>query len=119
MLILAPLWNWVIGANALLGINQGLAWSMTVNMKMDLVGPRHRGAALGFNEAAGYLAIAAAAFCSGVIAERYGVRPEPFYLGIAVAALGLGISALWCGIQPLSWHWRWRDARQSSQAAVL
>jgi MFS family permease len=94
MLILAPSWGWVIGANALLGLNQGLAWSMTVNMKLDLVGPRRRGLALGFNEAAGYLAVAAAAFMTGVIAEQYGVRPEPFYMGIAFAAFGLGISVL-------------------------
>lgn len=94
VLIWAPSWGWVIGANVLLGINQGLAWSMTVNMKVDLVGPRRRGLALGFNEAAGYLAVAAAAFLTGVIAERYGLRPEPFYLGIAFAASGLALSVL-------------------------
>lgn len=94
VLIWAPAWGWVIGANVLLGINQGLAWSMTVNMKMDLVGPRNRGLALGLNEAAGYLAVAGAAFATGVIAERYGLRPEPFYLGIVFAALGLALSVL-------------------------
>ena len=94
ILIWAPSWNWVIGANLLLGINQGLAWSMTVNMKLDMVGPQRRGLALGFNEAAGYLAVAAAAFLTGVIAAQYGVRPEPFYIGIVFAAFGLGISAL-------------------------
>ena len=94
MLILAPSWGWVIGANLLLGVNQGLTWSMTVNMKMDLVGPRRRGLALGFNETAGYVAVAAAAFLTGIIAKEYGVRPEPFYLGIALGALGLGFSAL-------------------------
>ena len=94
ILIWAPAWSWVIGANVLLGINQGLTWSMTVNMKMDLVGPRRRGLALGFNEAAGYLSLAAAAFMTGIIAERYGLRPEPFYMGIAFAALGLGLSVL-------------------------
>lgn len=94
ILIWAPGWGWVIGANVLLGINQGLAWSMTVNMKVDLVGPRRRGVALGFNEAAGYLALAAVAFLTGVIAQRYGLRPEPFYLGIAFAAFGLGLSVL-------------------------
>lgn len=92
ILIWAPVWGWVIGANVLLGINQGLAWSMTVNMKADLVGPRRLGLALGFNEAAGYLALATAAFMTGVIAQRYGLRPEPFYLGIAFAAFGLGLS---------------------------
>lgn len=94
VLIWAPSWGWVIAANALLGINQGLAWSMTVNMKLDLAGPRRRGLALGFNESAGYLGLAAAAFLSGVIAEQYGLRPEPFYLGIAFAAFGLALSAL-------------------------
>ena len=91
ILIWAPDWSWVIGANALLGINQGLAWSMTVNMKMDLAGPRWRGLALGFNETAGYLSLAAAAFLTGVIAQSYGLRPEPFYLGIGIAAMGLAL----------------------------
>ena len=94
ILIWAPSWGWVIGANVLLGLNQGLAWSMTVNMKMDLVGPRRRGLALGFNEAAGYLSLAAAAYLTGVIAQHHGLRPEPFYMGIAFAALGLGLSVL-------------------------
>jgi len=92
ILILAPNWGWVIGANLLLGINQGLAWSMTVNMKMDLVGPRWRGLALGFNETAGYVSLAVAAFLTGIIAQSYGLRPEPFYLGIGIAAGGLAIS---------------------------
>ena len=74
MLIWAPSWGWVIAANVLLGINQGLTWSMTVNMKMDLVGQRWRGVALGFNEAAGYLSLAAIAFLTGIIAEAYGLR---------------------------------------------
>ncbi len=94
LLIFAPSWGWVIGANALLGVNQGLAWSMTVNMKIDLVGPSRRGLALGFNEAAGYLSVAAAAFFTGVIADHYGLHPEPFYLGIALAACGLALSVL-------------------------
>ena len=94
VLIWAPSWDWVIGANVLLGLNQGLAWSMTVNMKMDLARPRSRGLALGFNEAAGYLSLAAAAFLTGVIAQQYGLRPEPFYLGIGFAGLGLGLSVL-------------------------
>src|SRR3990170_7957783 len=94
ILIWAQSWTLVIGANLLLGVNQGLAWSMTVNMKVDLVGPRRRGLALGLNEAAGYLAVAAAAFLTGVIAERAGLRPEPFYLGIAFAACGLALSTL-------------------------
>ena len=94
VLIFAPSWGWIIGANALLGLNQGLAWSMTVNMKVDLVGPSRRGLALGLNEAAGYLSVAAAAFATGVIADSYGLRPEPFYLGIIFAACGLGLSVL-------------------------
>jgi len=94
IIIVAPTWGWVIAANALLGLNQGLAWSMTVNMKIDLVGPRRRGLALGLNEAAGYLAVAAAAFLAGVIATAYGLRPEPWYLGIAFVACGLALSVL-------------------------
>lgn len=94
LIIAAPAWGWIVAANALLGINQGLAWSMTVNMKVDLVGPRRRGLALGLNEAAGYLAVAAAALLAGVIAEEYGLRPEPWYLGIAFAACGLALSVL-------------------------
>jgi MFS family permease len=93
-LILAPSWGWVVGANVLLGLNQGLAWSMTVTMKMDLVGPARRGVAMGLNEAAGYLAVAGAAYLTGAVAERYGARPEPFYLGIGLAAAGTALSAL-------------------------
>ena len=94
LLIVAPTWGWVIGANALLGLNQGFAWSMTVNMKVDLVGPARRGLALGFNEAAGYLSVAAAALATGLIADGYGLHPEPFYLGIGIAACGLALSVL-------------------------
>ena len=94
LIIWAPSWSWVIAANILLGFNQGLAWSMTVNMKIDLVGPSRRGLALGFNEAAGYLSVAAAAFLSGIIAAHAGLRPAPFYLGIAFAASGLALSVL-------------------------
>jgi len=94
VLIFAPTWGWVIGANVLLGLNQGLAWSMTVNMKLDLAGPQRRGTALGMNEAAGYFMVAVAAYLSGAIAGRYGLRPEPFYLGIGFAAAGLALSTL-------------------------
>ncbi len=94
MLIWAPSWSWVIVANVLLGINQGLAWSVTVLMKIDLVGPKRRGTAMGFNEAAGYGAVAAAAWATGYIAEIAGLRPAPFFLGLAFAGLGLGLSAL-------------------------
>ena len=94
VLIWAPSWYWIVAANALLGLNQGLCWSMTVNMKMDLAGPSRRGLALGLNEAAGYLSLAVAAYLTGVIAQRYGLRPEPFYLGIVFVACGLALSAL-------------------------
>jgi MFS family permease len=90
----APTWSWILFANVLLGINQGLAWSTTVVMKIDLVGPQRRGLAMGLNEFAGYLAVAASAFATGLIATRYGLRPEPFYLGIAFASLGLALSLL-------------------------
>jgi MFS family permease len=94
LIIWAPSWVWVLLANVFLGVNQGLAWSMTVNMKVDLVGPRRRGLALGLNEFAGYVAVAAAALASGLIAERFGLRPAPFHLGIGFAALGVGMSVL-------------------------
>ncbi len=94
LLIWAPSWGWVVAANVLLGVSQGLTWSTTVIMKIDLVGPARRGLAMGLNEAAGYLAVAATALATGYVAARHGLRPEPFYLGIAFAALGLGLSAL-------------------------
>ena len=91
-LLLAPDWNWIIFANILLGINQGLAWSMTVNMKIDLVGKERRGLALGLNEFAGYVSVALVGFVTGYLASMYGLRPYPFYLGIVFAMLGLIIS---------------------------
>jgi len=94
LLIWAPTWWWVIVANVLLGISQGLTWSTTVIMKIDLVGPHRRGFAMGLNEAAGYGAVAATALATGFIAAQSGLRPEPFYLGIAFVALGLGLSTL-------------------------
>jgi MFS family permease len=94
LVIWAPNWWWIVAANVLLGINQGLAWSMTVIMKIDLVGPARRGFAMGLNEFAGYLAVAISAYVTGEIASRYGLRPAPFYLGIAFAALGLSLSVL-------------------------
>jgi MFS family permease len=94
ILLLAPNWNWIIFANVLLGINQGLAWSMTVNMKVDLVGKERRGLALGFNEFAGYLSVGLVGFVTGYIAAIYGLKPYPFYLGIAFALLGFLISWL-------------------------
>src|SRR5260221_7189558 len=94
MIIWAPSWSWIVAANALLGINQGLAWSMTVLMKVDLVGPKSRGLAVGLNEFAGYLAVGVTAFLTGYLASRYGLRPVPIYLGIAYAGLGLTLSIL-------------------------
>jgi len=89
-----PSWSWIVAANALLGINQGFAWSMTVIMKVDLVGPKSRGLAVGLNEFAGYVAVGVTAFLTGYIAQRYGLRPAPFLLGIAYAVLGLVLSLL-------------------------
>ena len=94
LLILAPTWWWVVVANILLGINQGLTWSTTVIMKIDLVGPARRGLAMGLNEAAGYGALAATALVTGWLAASYGLRPAPFLFGAAVIALGLGLSGL-------------------------
>ena len=94
MLIWAPTWGWIIAANVLLGVNQGLTWSTTVIMKIDLAGPERRGLAMGLNEAAGYGAVAATALATGFIAARAGLRPEPFFLGLAYAGLGLGLSTL-------------------------
>jgi len=92
MIIEAPSWGWIIAANALLGVNQGLAWSMTVIMKIDLVGPKSRGLAVGLNEFAGYLAVGVTAFLTGYLASRYGLRPAPIYLGIGYAVLGAALS---------------------------
>jgi MFS family permease len=94
MIMWAPSWGWIDAANVLLGANQAFAWSMTVIMKVDLVGPQRRGLALGLNEFAGYLSVAASAWATGEIASRYALRPEPFYYGGVVAILGLGLSVL-------------------------
>jgi len=94
MLMWAPSWGWVVAANALLGVSQGLTWSTTVIMKIDLVGPKRRGLAMGLNEFAGYVALAASAFATGWIAAHYGLRPQPFYLGVAYVAAGLLLSVL-------------------------
>jgi MFS family permease len=93
LLIWAPNWGWVIAANALLGLNQGLTWSATVIMKIDLAGSARRGLAMGLNEAAGYGAVAVTALATGYLASAYGLRPAPFLLGAAYIALGLGLSA--------------------------
>jgi MFS family permease len=87
ILIHAESWNWVIFANILLGISQGLTWSSTVVMKIDLVGEKDRGLAMGLNEFAGYFAVGLVAFLSGYIAQKYGITPYPFYLGIGISIL--------------------------------
>jgi MFS family permease len=94
LLMWAPTWGWVLFANVLLGVSQGLTWSTTVIMKIDLAGAKNRGLAMGLNEFAGYFALAGSALATGWIAARYGLRPEPFYLGIGFVAVGLGLSAL-------------------------
>jgi MFS family permease len=93
LIMLAPNWGWIVLANILLGINQGLCWSTTVIMKIDLVGPDQRGLAMGLNECAGYVAVSLAAFLTGYLATTYNLRPAPFYPGLAFAALGLLLSA--------------------------
>ncbi|MBA3454047.1 MAG: MFS transporter [Deltaproteobacteria bacterium] len=92
MLMWAPSWSWILFANVLLGISQGLTWSTTVIMKIDLAGPERRGFAMGLNEFAGYGAVAVSALATGYVASVYGLRPEPFYLGVAYVALGLALS---------------------------
>lgn len=92
LLMWAPSWNWILVANIFLGLSQGLTWSTTVIMKIDLVGSKQRGLAMGLNEFAGYIAVAGSALVTGLIASRYGIRPEPFYLGIAYVVFGLLIS---------------------------
>ncbi len=94
LLMWAPTWSWVLVANALLGISQGLTWSTTVIMKIDLAGPQRRGLAMGLNEFAGYFAVAGSALATGFIAAHYGLRPQPFYLGVGFVAIGLALSAL-------------------------
>ena len=94
ILMWAPSWNWILVANALLGISQGFTWSTTVIMKIDLVGNERRGLAMGLNEFAGYLAVAGAALLTGWIAARHGLRPDPFYPGVVFVAVGLALSAL-------------------------
>ena len=95
LLINAASWNWVIFANVLLGISQGLTWSSTVVMKIDLVGEKNRGLAMGLNEFSGYFAVGVVAFLTGYIANKYGVTPYPFYIGIALSILGFFLTLFW------------------------
>ncbi|HLC83708.1 MAG TPA: MFS transporter, partial [Bacteroidia bacterium] len=108
----APNWNWIIAANILLGINQGLTWSSTVVMKIDLVGEKERGFAMGLNEFAGYLSVAIVAFLTGWIAGEYGIRPYPFYIGIALSFLGFFAS--WFFIKDTKHH----VAKESSSTNI-
>lgn len=94
LLIFGSSWSWIVAANLMLGVSQGMTWSTTVVMKMDLVGPARRGLAMGLNEAAGYLGVAGSALATGYVAATWGLRPAPFLLGVAFIAIGLGLSAL-------------------------
>ena len=95
LIIWAPSWEWVIAANVLLGINQGLCWSTAVIMKIDLVGAQQRGLAMGLNEFAGYVAMSLASMLAGFLAVHYGMRPVPFLVGIGLASAGLILSTIW------------------------
>lgn len=95
LLMYAPGWNWVIFANVLLGISQGLTWSSTVVMKIDLVGEKNRGLAMGLNEFSGYFAVGVVAFLTGYVANRYGITPYPFYIGIVISIVGFLLTVLW------------------------
>ncbi|MBZ9844624.1 MFS transporter [Mesorhizobium sp. CA5] len=117
IIIWAPSWGWIVAANALLGINQGFAWSMTVIMKVDLVGPKSRGLAVGLNEFAGYLAVGVTAFLTGYLASRYGFRPVPIYLGAGYAILGAALSILL--VRDTREHLRLELANHPRQASPL
>jgi MFS family permease len=114
LLIWAPSWGWVVVANVLLGISQGLTWSITVVMKIDLVGPARRGLAMGLNEAAGYAAVAGTALVTGYLAQAYGLRPAPFLVGVAFAALGLGLSTV--AVRETRGHARLEAATHAARA---
>ncbi|MBI4716013.1 MAG: MFS transporter, partial [Nitrospirae bacterium] len=116
LIMAAPDWSWIVLANVFLGINQGLAWSTTVIMKIDLVGPARRGLAMGFNEFAGYVAVAAAAFLSGYLGSVYGLRPYPFYLGIFFVAAGLGLSLFF--VRETHHHARWEAKNHTPHASM-
>jgi len=117
MILWAPSWGWIIAANALLGISQGFAWSMTVIMKVDLVGPKGRGMAVGLNEFAGYFAVGITAFLTGYLAGQYGLRPVPIYLGVAYALLGTILSLML--VRDTRDHVRLEMAGHAKQAAPI
>ncbi|MHA8105482.1 MFS transporter [Aquirufa sp. 5-AUSEE-100C1] len=108
----APSWSWIVAANVLLGINQGLTWSSTVTMKIDLVGNQNRGLAMGINEFAGYVSVGIVAFLTGWLADQYGLRPYPFYLGIAFVFFGLVLTILF--VQDTGAH-----VQQASETSIL
>src|ERR1700737_1000323 len=112
LLMYAPAWGWIVVANVLLGINQGLCWSMTVVMKIDLVGPKQRGLAMGLNEFAGYLAVGVAAYLSGAIAASYGLRPWPFALGVVSVVVALVLSVF--AVRETHGHARFEAARDGA-----
>src|SRR5712691_4161132 len=116
LIIWAPSWGWVVFANVLLGVNQGLCWSTTVIMKIDLVGPARRGLAMGVNEFAGYVAVSLSALVTGYLAAAHGLRPAPFYPGIAFALLGLALSVF--AVRETHGHAR-AEARQLAQIPLL
>lgn len=117
LLIWAPSWSWIVFANVLLGINQGLTWSTTVIMKIDLAGPERRGFAMGLNEAAGYGAVALTALATGFIAEHAGLRPEPFFLGLAYAGFGLALSTLF--VRETQGHARYEESSHDPAGAAM
>ncbi len=117
MIMWGPSWGWIIAANALLGINQGLAWSMTVIMKVDLVGPKSRGLAVGLNEFAGYLAVGVTAFLTGYLASLYGLRPVPIYLGVGYAVMGAVLSIML--VRDTREHVRLEAAASSQQSTPV
>jgi MFS family permease len=117
MLITAPSWSWVLAANVLLGVSQGLTWSTAVVMKIDLAGPAQRGLAMGLNEFAGYGAVAASAALTGSLAATYGVRPVPFYVGVVAALCGLGLSFV--AVRETRGHVAAEGARAATPEAVL
>jgi MFS family permease len=114
-LMWAPSWRWILVANALLGISQGLTWSTTVIMKIDLAGPARRGFAMGLNEFAGYVAVAGSALATGYLASAYGLRPQPFYLGVLFVAIGLLLSA--AAVRETQHHVRHEAALETSLQA--
>ena len=117
LLMWAPSWNWVLLANLFLGVSQGLTWSTTVIMKIDLAGPRNRGLAMGINEFAGYFAVGAAALATGWVAAHYGLRPQPFYLGVGFVVAGLALSVV--AVRETHHHARHEAAlRPASEAAA-